>query len=130
MNPFEYYTGAFKKYADFSGRSRRSEYWYFVLFNVLAVIVTLVLDSFIGYPVFYLLYVLGSFIPGLSVAVRRLHDTNKSGWFMLIALIPLIGSIILLVFLCTDSDRGENQYGLNPKDPVAMNDGISEHLVE
>ena len=131
MNGFDYYMGAFKKYADFSGRSRRSEYWYFTLFNVLATIAAAFLDAAIGFPIFYIGYALIAFIPALAVLARRLHDTNRSGWWFLIALIPLVGAIVLLVFLVTDSDQNENKYGLNPKDPTALeDDDISRHLVE
>lgn len=125
-----YYLSAFKKYAVFSGRSRRSEYWYFVLFNVIFAIVAMLLDKMLGtnfsintfngpielpYGYFYLLYLLVVLIPSLAVAVRRLHDVGKSGWFFLICFIPIIGSIWLLVLMCTDSISGANQYGINPK---------------
>ena len=131
MSPIDYYVGAFKdKYADFSGRARRSEYWYFVLFNMLAAIAATLVDQVIGYPVVYIAYLLAAFIPGLAVFVRRMHDTNRSGWWFLIAFVPLIGAIVLLVFLVQDSDAGANQYGLNPKNPVALEDDISQHLVD
>lgn len=131
MNGFDYFMSAFKKYSDFSGRSRRSEYWFFALFNVLAAIAAVFLDAAIGFPLFYIGYALIAFIPALAVLVRRLHDTNRSGWWFLIALVPLVGAIVLLVFLVTDSDPNENQYGLNPKDPTALDeDDISRHLVE
>jgi uncharacterized membrane protein YhaH (DUF805 family) len=130
MNGFDYYMSALKKYADFSGRSRRSEYWYFALFNFLFAIGAVLIDGLIGMPILYFIYILGTLIPGLAVLVRRLHDTNRSGWWFLIALVPLVGGIVLLVFLATDSDPNENQYGLNPKDPTAIDDDISRHLVE
>ena len=125
-----YYLSAFKQYAVFSGRSRRSEYWYFVLFNVIFAIVAIFLDKLFGtnftintisgpakvpYGYFYLLYFLAVLIPSLAVAVRRLHDIGKSGWFFLICLIPIVGSIWLLVLMCIDSIPGPNQYGINPK---------------
>ena len=132
MNGFDYFVGVFKKYAEFSGRSRRSEYWYFTLFHFLALIASLFLGVLIGieFPIFYIAYLLASFIPSLAVLVRRLHDTNKSGWWFLVSFIPLVGTIVLIVFLATDSDPNENQYGLNPKDPTALDDDISRHLVE
>ena len=106
-----------EKYADFSGRARRAEYWWFVLVNfgvyVGLGILTRVLGS-VGFAI-YLLYALAVIIPSLAVAVRRLHDTSKSGWLFLIVLIPLIGPIILLVFFFTDSYPGPNQYGPSPK---------------
>ncbi len=131
MNAFDYYKNAFtQKYADFSGRARRSEYWYFTLFNFLMAVIVGIIDGIIGYPILTILYVLAIIIPGMAMAVRRLHDTGKSGWYLLIGLIPLIGTIILIVFYVTDSDSGENQYGLNPKNEHALNDGIIDHLVE
>ena len=118
-----WYLKVLKQYADFSGRARRKEYWMFVLFNMIFAIVAMILDNVlgiemegIGYGPLYGLYVLAMLIPGLAVAVRRLHDVGKSGWMILIALIPLIGTIWLLVLMVTDSNPGENQYGQNPKD--------------
>ncbi len=118
-----WYLKVLKQYADFSGRARRKEYWMFVLFNMIFAIVAMILDNVlgiamegIGYGPLYGLYALAMLIPGLAVAVRRLHDVGKSGWMILIALIPLIGSIWLLVLMVTDSNAGENQYGQNPKE--------------
>ena len=111
-----WYLEVLKKYAVFSGRSRRSEYWYFALFNVIIAIVLMLIDRAAGtYPALYAIYVLAVLIPGLAVSIRRLHDTNRSGWWLLIDLIPLVGAIILIVFLAQDSDAGDNQYGPNPK---------------
>lgn len=118
-----WYLKVLKQYADFSGRARRKEYWMFVLFNMIFTIVAMILDNVlgiamegIGYGPLYGLYSLAMLIPGLAVAVRRLHDVGKSGWMILIALIPLIGAIWLLVLMVTDSNPGENQYGQNPKE--------------
>jgi len=118
-----WYLKVLKQYADFSGRARRKEYWMFVLFNMIFAIVAMILDNVlgiamegIGYGPLYGLYALAMLIPGLAVAVRRLHDVGKSGWMILIALIPLIGTIWLLVLMVTDSNPGENQYGQNPKE--------------
>lgn len=118
-----WYLKVLKQYADFSGRARRMEYWMFFLFNIIFAFVAIILDNIIGtanaelgYGILYGLYQLAVFIPGLAVAVRRLHDVGKSGWMILIAFIPLIGAIWLLVLLVTDSDHGENQYGANPKE--------------
>ncbi|HET53630.1 MAG TPA: DUF805 domain-containing protein [Ignavibacteria bacterium] len=118
-----WYFKVLKQYADFSGRARRKEYWMFVLFNMIFAIVAMILDNVlgiamegIGYGPLYGLYVLAMLIPGLAVAVRRLHDVGKSGWMILIALIPLVGAIWLLVLMVTDSNPGENQYGQNPKE--------------
>lgn len=130
MNAFDYYKNAFtKKYADFNGRARRSEYWYFVLFNTLVAIVAAIIDSVIGFPIVYLVYALASIIPSIAVAVRRMHDTNKSGWYLLLSLIPLVG-LIVIYFLVMDSDEGENKYGPNPKRLMAYDDGIIDHMVE
>ena len=113
-------------YANFSGRARRKEYWMFALFQAIIMIVLLILDNVLGlgfdiggiplgYGVLYTIGALAHFIPGLAVVVRRLHDVGKSGWFYLIALIPLIGIIWLLVLMCTDGDKGDNAYGPDPK---------------
>jgi len=112
---------AFKKYADFKGRSRRKEYWMFILFYMLFMIVPYALlftgndtIAMIGAAIVGII-ALASFIPALAVVVRRLHDTNRSGWWDFISLIPLIGTIVLLVFLCQDSHPGTNKWGPNPK---------------
>lgn len=115
----KYYLGALKKYAVFSGRSRRSEYWFFVLFNVIFGIILSILDAIVfgsnGVGVFYLIYALAVMLPSIGVSVRRLHDTNRSGWWLLIAFIPIIGAIVLLVFTVQDSTPGDNKFGENPK---------------
>lgn len=111
----------FKKYATFSGRASRSEYWYLVLFNLLIYIAFLLLivlssasDVLCGFwLLLYMLYTLVAFLPGIAVTVRRLHDTDKSGYNYFIACIPFVGPIILLCYLCESSDVGENKYG-NP----------------
>ncbi len=121
-----WYLQVLKKYAEFSGRARRTEYWMFALFNLIFLIVAAIVDRVLGtnftineiklpYGYFYLFYGLAVLIPGLAVFVRRLHDIGKSGWFILIGLIPIIGAIWLLVLACTDSKIGENKYGQNPK---------------
>ena len=111
-----------KKYACFSGRARRQEYWLFVLFNLIASIIigviAGVLVSVTNVTAFaYLgsIYNLAVLIPGLAVLFRRLHDTGRSGWWWLLAFIPIIGWIVLIVFCCLDSQPGDNQYGPNPK---------------
>jgi uncharacterized membrane protein YhaH (DUF805 family) len=102
------------KYVDFSGRARRSEYWYFVLFNVLVSIVALVIDMAIGQQIVGFIASLALFLPGLAVSIRRLHDIDRSGWWILISLVPIIGFILLIVWYCSDS-KPDNQYGPNPK---------------
>ena len=119
----KWYLKVLNNYVTFEGRARREEYWMFILFHIIFLITAMVLDNVlgltladeIGYGYIYLIYSLGLLLPGLAVAVRRLHDVGKSGWFILIALIPLIGSIWLLVLYCTDSEHGENKWGPNPK---------------
>lgn len=118
----KYFVQALQNYANFSGRARRSEYWYFILFNIIFAIIAMIIDNIIGtalngvgYGMIYILYAIAMFLPGLAVAVRRLHDVGKSGWMMLISLIPLVGVIWLLVLLFTDSQEGENKWGPNPK---------------
>lgn len=112
-----------KKYAVFSGRARRTEYWMFVLFNLLFSIIAAVIDNVAGTTkkddvtgLFYSLFGLVTLMPSLAVTVRRLHDVGKSGWWMLIGLIPIVGSIWLIVLTATDSNPGDNEYGPNPKD--------------
>ncbi|MFF3863130.1 DUF805 domain-containing protein [Streptomyces sp. NPDC002209] len=111
-----YYTDVLKKYTVFSGRARRQEYWMFTLFNLIALIIVAVLDNAIGtYPLLYAIYALAVFLPGLAVGIRRLHDTGKSGWWMFIALVPLVGGIWLLVLMASEGQPQPNQYGPNPK---------------
>lgn len=117
-----WYLEVLKKYAVFSGRARRKEYWMFVLFNMIVAIVAMIVDNVlgiaiegVGYGPIYILYGLAVLLPGLGVSIRRLHDVGKSGWFLFISLIPIIGGIWLLVVMCGDSMAGDNQYGANPK---------------
>ena len=111
-----WYLEVLRNYAVFSGRARRTEYWMFVLFNFIIAVAIGVVEGILGSPgVLGLLYALGVLIPALAVSVRRLHDTGRSGLWLLIGLIPLIGFIVLLVFMVQDSDPGQNQYGMNPK---------------
>jgi uncharacterized membrane protein YhaH (DUF805 family) len=107
----------FSNYATFSGRARRSEFWFAQLFLSLATISATILDSVLfgvsidSFGVLYTLFILGTFIPALAVTWRRLHDMGKSGGFFFIALIPLIGWILIIVWLATDSQPGPNKYG-------------------
>lgn len=107
-----------ENYANFSGRARRAEFWSFALANAVAYVLLLILSRVSG--VFFILYIafaIAMFVPSLAVAIRRLHDTGKSGWMLLIALIPIIGSILLLVWYFTDSEKGTNTYGASEKYP-------------
>ncbi len=114
-----WYFEVLKKYAVFSGRARRKEYWMFFLFNIIIFIALGVIEGITGInSVLTLCYMLAILLPGLAVSVRRLHDTGKSGWWLLIGIVPLIG-IVILVFLVQDSQAGDNQYGPNPKAAAA-----------
>ncbi|MBW3638363.1 MAG: DUF805 domain-containing protein [Actinobacteria bacterium] len=105
---------AFSQYAGFSGRARRSEYWWFSLAVFLIIVLATVVDLVIGtFPAFYALAFLAVLLPSIAVGVRRLHDTGKSGWFYLLAFVPF-GGIALLVFFVMDSSP-DNQYGPSPK---------------
>jgi uncharacterized membrane protein YhaH (DUF805 family) len=116
-----WYLEVLRKYAVFSGRARRTEFWMFFLINIIIQVVLAFIDWLLGSPgVLYGLYGLAVLIPYLAVAVRRLHDTNRSGWWVLIVLIPVIGSIIFIIFAVQDSQPGSNQYGPNPKGDVAL----------
>ena len=117
-----WYLKVLKNYTNFSGRARRKEYWMFTLFNVIFAVAAMLVDNLlglafegIGYGPVYGLYVLATIVPGIAVGVRRLHDLDKSGWMMLIGLIPLIGAIWLLVQFVKEGTPGDNQYGPNPK---------------
>ena len=122
----ENYIYVFKNFSNFTGRARRKEYWMFALFQfIIGLLLMAIIFSF-GFNaedptlnfgvILYLLFALVSFLPGLAVAVRRLHDAGKSGWMYLIALIPFIGAIWLLVLLVMDSQPGTNKWGPNPKE--------------
>lgn len=121
-----WYLAVLKKYAVFSGRARRKEYWFFLLFNLIFLAVATILDSVLKlnfgrlpYGWIYTVYAVAVIIPSLAVAIRRLHDVGKSGWWLLIALVPFIGAIWLLVLYVKDSQPGENAYGPNPKETTA-----------
>lgn len=106
-----------ENYANFSGRARRAEFWWFWLANVVVYVVLAIIAGAVS-EIFWLLYVvfaLAMIVPSIAVAIRRLHDTNKTGWLLLVGLVPLIGPIVLLVFYLLDSDRGTNTYGPSPK---------------
>lgn len=119
-----WYLEVLKKYAVFDGRARRTEYWMFTLFHLLIMLALSFVEGALGLSAtggfgggfLSLLYGLAMMIPGLAVVVRRLHDTGRSGWWFFIGFIPLIGPIVLVVFLCLDSQPGRNQYGENPKE--------------
>ena len=128
MNGFDYFKLALGKYAEFEGRSRRSEYWYFVLFNMLFTWGVMAVESTVfGITLFSGLISLAFLIPGIAVSVRRLHDIGKSGWNLLWGFIPLVGLILLLVWFCNDSQPGSNRWGSNPK---AVGGDVIDHLID
>jgi len=110
---------AIKRYAEFEGRSRRKEFWFFVLFYIIFLIVASLIDgalvSVIGFPVLSVIVGLGLLIPSIAVSVRRLHDTGLSGWWYLLSLIPIV-SLVLIYFFVKDSQPGSNDHGPNPKE--------------
>lgn len=110
-----WYVGVLKNYVGFSGRARRQEYWMFALFNTIIEVVLYGIDTAIGVQVLSTIYMLAVLLPSLAVAFRRLHDTDRSGGWLLIAFIPFIGAIILLIFLATAGSAGTNRYGHDPK---------------
>ena len=123
MNAFDYFILAFQKYADFSGRARRAEFWYFYLFHMLAIMVLSSIGGFFGSALGEMIgaipliaYFFISIIPILALVVRRLHDTNRSGWWYFIGAIPIIGVIVLLIFFMTEGTHGPNRYGEDPKE--------------
>lgn len=118
-----WYLKCWKQYADFSGRARRKEYWIFSLINYIIIFFLYILQIvmiestlWLIFPIIFFLYAVAVFLPGLAVNIRRLHDIGKSGWWYLIYLIPIIGTIWLTVLMCLDSEPGENQWGENPKE--------------
>lgn len=111
-----WYLTVLKRYAVFSGRASRTEFWMFALFNLIATVILTLVDNVLGLgSLLSSLYSLAVLLPSLGVGIRRLHDTGRSGWWYFIALIPLVGIIVLLVFWIQDSQPGDNQYGANPK---------------
>ena len=115
-----WYIDVLKKYAVFNGRARRKEFWMFVLFNFLVTFAIAFIEGLFGSPgLLSSLYCLAVLLPSIGVSIRRLHDIGKSGWWCLISLVPIIGAIVYLVFLATDSNDGENLYGPNPKAAAA-----------
>lgn len=114
---------AWKKYADFSGRSRRKEYWMFILGIIIIAIILSIVEGILGmsgmvggvYGPATTLFFLAAIVPSIAAQVRRFHDQDKSGWFVLLGLIPFLGGLIILVFMCLEGTAGPNQYGPDPK---------------
>lgn len=110
----------FEHYVEFDGRASRAAFWWWFLFTILVAIAASILDAVIGIPILTIVVSLGLILPDLSVSIRRLHDTDRSGWWILIGLIPIIGFIVLLVFYLQGSDPGDNSYGPPMAEGVAQ----------
>ncbi len=121
----DWYLEVLKKYAVFSGRARRKEYWMFTLINLIISVVLMIIDAALGLSdkgrmgPLRAVYTLAVLIPGIAVSVRRLHDIGRSGWWLLIGLIPCVGGIVLLVFMIQEGQPEPNEYGPNPKADAA-----------
>ena len=122
-----WYLEVLKKYAVFSGRARRREYWFFFLFNALISLALAsidnsmgMLDASVGLGVLGGLYTLAVMLPSVTVGVSRLHDNGRSGWWNLISLVPIVGAIVLVIFLATSGQEGDNQFGPDPKVDVGF----------
>jgi uncharacterized membrane protein YhaH (DUF805 family) len=109
------YVGVLKNYVGFEGRARRREYWQFVLVNVVIAVVLAIIGAVIGTSVLSYIYTLAILLPSLAVGARRLHDTGRSGFWLFIGVIPLVGAIVLIVLTAQDSTPGPNRFGANPK---------------
>jgi uncharacterized membrane protein YhaH (DUF805 family) len=118
-----WYLSALKKYAVLAGRARRKEFWFFTLFNVLIALALAIVDMLtgtfdedVGLGLLSGLYALAMLVPSITVTVRRLHDTDRSGWWYLLVFLPVIGGLVILVFMLLDGTPGSNRFGPNPKD--------------
>lgn len=115
-----WFLAVLKKYAVFSGRARRKEYWMYMLFYVIIIVVLSIVDAMVfsssegGIPILTTIFSLGMLLPSLGVSVRRFHDINKSGWWILIGLVPFVGFFIFLYFMIKAGDSGSNTYGDDP----------------
>ena len=121
MSPIDWATRPLKKYADFTGRAPRAEYWWFYLLIMVAYVIAMILDSLFSldnavgpYGIVTMVLGLAILLPSIAAGIRRLHDTDRSGWWLLIGLIPIVGAIVLLVFFVTQGTAGPNQYGDDP----------------
>ncbi len=119
MDSFSYFTKVLKNYANFEGRARRAEYWYFVLYNLIISFGIGFVGGMISLPWLGNIYSLAVLLPAIAVSIRRMHDINKSGWYILIP-------IYNIVLAATEGDKGSNQYGPDPKNPEA---DLADHLV-
>jgi len=131
--PMNWYIECLRKYADFSGRARRREFWMFHLFYLVFALVVGFVEGWLGFAgrivgPLSVIYILSMIVPSSAVAVRRLHDTNRSGWWLWISLVPIAG-FALLYFWAQDGQRSANQYGPDPKAPVATPPYEPQHRV-
>jgi uncharacterized membrane protein YhaH (DUF805 family) len=117
-----WYLQVLRSYADFNGRSRRSEYWHFLLVNLIVALVLgfadFVVRKIVGFGLLGTIYALAVLVPGIAVSIRRLHDTDRSGWWLLLAFVPIIG-LVLIWFMAEEGSAGTNRYGQNPKLAIA-----------
>lgn len=120
MNMQEAVRSVLSQYANFNGRARRSEYWFWALATVIASVIAAIIDAIIGGMILQWVLIVALIVPNLAVGARRLHDTDKSGWLQLIGIIPIVGWIVLIVFYAMDSTP-DNKYGPNPKGGAAFN---------
>lgn len=114
MNLQEAVRSVLSQYAGFTGRARRSEYWFWFLAVIIGAIVTSIVDAIIGIQLTYIIFILAVLVPNIAVSIRRMHDIGKSGWFVLLFLIPIVGFILMIVWFVGDS-QPDNEYGPNPK---------------
>jgi uncharacterized membrane protein YhaH (DUF805 family) len=125
----KWFVEAYRKYAVFKGRARRKEYWGFVLLNIIVLVLLINMDHMVNSPVTdaaIKLFIVASILPGLAVSVRRMHDINKSGWFLLITFIPF-GNIFILFSLASEGSKGKNEYGPDPK---KAGESASMHILD
>lgn len=116
----EWYVKVLQQYADFSGRARRKEYWMFALFNLIIALVLGFIENLVGLSsLLSTVYALAVLVPSIAVSVRRLHDTGRTGWWVLIGLIPVLGTIVLIIFMLLEGDAESNEHGPNPKSVTA-----------
>jgi len=114
-----WYLEVMRQYADFGGRSRRTEFWSFMLFHLIILIIIRIVDSVIGTSgIISTIYLLGVLLPMIAVSVRRLHDTDRSGWWLLALFFPFLGVVVLLLFMAQESDPKSNEYGPSPKQAI------------
>ena len=113
-------SSGFSNYVNFFGRACRSEYWFWILFTIIAQIATGIIDAVIGMDVTTALFGLATFLPSLAVGIRRLHDIDRTGWWIFIWFIPIVGWIILIIWYCTKGTDGPNRFGPDPLATLAI----------